>query len=98
LDESLVEQIEDDYASSALPERFKLAIEYADVLIRYPAGMSEDLRRRLAAQFTPAELVELTATVTIASAFSKAAIAWGPPPQIPLTETPTPGPGRSVTD
>ena len=96
LDESLVAQIEDDYASSALPERFKLAIEYADVLIRYPAGLGDDLRTRLAAEFTPAEIVELTATVTIASAFSKAAIAWGPPPQIPLTEAPTPGPDRGV--
>jgi alkylhydroperoxidase family enzyme len=81
-----------------LPERFKLAIEYADVLIRYPAGLGDDLRARLAAEFTPAEIVELTATVTIASAFSKAAIAWGPPPQIPLTEAPTPGPDRGVRE
>jgi len=83
--------IEDEYAESDLPERYKLAIEYADVLIRYPAGLSDDLRTRLAAVFTPAEIVELTTTVTVASAFSKAAIAWGPPPQIPLTEAPTPG-------
>ena len=93
-----MEQIEDDYAASALPTRFKLAIEYADVLIRYPAGLTDDLRVRLSAEFTPAEIVELTTTITIASAFSKAAIAWGPPPQIPLMEAPTPAPGRSVTD
>ena len=81
-----------------MPTRFKLAIEYADVLIRYPAGMTADLRARLSAEFAPAEIVELTAAITVASAFSKAAIAWGPPPQIPVMETPTPGPGRSVTD
>ena len=93
-----MEQIDDGYADSDLPERFKLAIEYADVLIRYPADLTDGLRARLAAVFTPAEIVELTTTITIASAFSKAAIAWGPPPQIPVMEAPTPGPGRSVTD
>lgn len=61
------------------------------MLIHHPAGLGDDLRARLAAAFTPAEIVELTATVTVASAFSKAAIAWGPPPQIPLTEVPEPG-------
>lgn len=61
------------------------------MLIHHPASLTDDLRARLAAQFTPAEIVELTTTVTVASAFSKAAIAWGPPPQIPVMETPTPG-------
>lgn len=75
-----------------------MAIAYADALVLDPGGIGDDLRARLSATFTPAEIVELTATVTIASAFSKAAIAWGPPPQIPLTVVPTPGPGRSVTD
>ena len=98
MDESLVAQIEDGYGDSDLPDRFKLAIEYADLLIRYPAGLNDDLRARLAAEFTAAEIVELTTTITVASAFSKAAIAWGPPPNIPVMEAPTPGPGRSVTD
>ncbi len=74
-----------------MPERYKLAIEYADVLIRHPAGLDDDLRARLAGEFSPGEIVELTTTITIASAFSKAAIAWGPPPQIPIMEMPTPG-------
>lgn len=87
----MVEQIEDGYEDSDLSERFKAAIAYADVLINYPAGMTSELRERLAAEFTPAEIVELTVTVTVASAFSKAAIAWGPPPHIPVMETPTPG-------
>jgi len=58
--------------------------------------MTDELRRALAQEFTPAEIVELTATITIASAFSKAAIAWGPPPQIPIMEAPTPTPDRTV--
>jgi hypothetical protein len=61
------------------------------VLIRHPGGLTDDLRTRLGAVFSAAEIVELTTTVTVASAFSKAAIAWGPPPQIPITEAPTPG-------
>ena len=36
-------------AIERLPERYKLAIEYADVLIHHPAGLGDDLRARLAA-------------------------------------------------
>jgi len=52
---------------------------------------------RLLDEFTPAEIVEFTATLTIAMGFSKAAIAWGPPDAIPVTDVPSPGPGRSVS-
>jgi len=75
-----------------LPERFRMAVELTDVIVQNPRGMSDELREQLDAEFTPSELVELTLTVALASAFSKAAIAWGPPPQIPLTEVPTPTP------
>jgi alkylhydroperoxidase family enzyme len=60
------------------------------VIVQNPRGMSDDLRRELDEEFTPAELTELTLTIALASAFSKAAIAWGPPPAIPVTEVPTP--------
>jgi alkylhydroperoxidase family enzyme len=60
-----------------------------------PSCLDDELRAELAEQFTPDEIVELTATVTIASAFSKAAVAWGPPPSIPRTEVATPVPGRT---
>jgi hypothetical protein len=59
--------------------------------------LTDELRRDLAAAFSPAEIVELALTITIAMGFSKAAIAWGPPPRIPVMEVPTPGPGRSVS-
>jgi alkylhydroperoxidase family enzyme len=81
-----------------LPARYQLVMRYTDALVNNPQGIDDDLRAALAAEFTPPQLVELTATITFASAFSKAAIAWGPPPELPLTEVPTPGPGRSVTD
>lgn len=56
-----------------------------------------ELRDRMLATFEPAQIVELTAVVAFAMAFSKAAIAWGPPPQWPLTEVPTPTPDGSVS-
>lgn len=66
------------------------------MLIRDPKDMTDELRRELASEFSPAEIVELALTITMAAGFSKAAIAWGPPPDIPVMEVPTPGPDRSV--
>ena len=97
--EDLVEGIDeaDGFESADLPARYKLAIRYADALIKHPGEVDEQLKKDLLAEFTPREVVEYTATVTIAMGFSKAAIAWGPPEAIPVTEVPTPGPGRTVT-
>lgn len=96
LTEDLVELIEDGYESSDLPERLKLAVRYTDVLITDPSTLTDEMRAELAETFTPEQIVELTATVTIASAFSKAAVAWGPPPEIPVTEVATPVAESSV--
>lgn len=96
LTEDLVELIEDGYEESDLPPKLKLAVRYTDVLITDPSALTDELRAELAEVFTPEQIVELTATVTIASAFSKAAVAWGPPPSIPITSVPTPVPDASV--
>ena len=89
LAESHVARIDDDFEASDLPARWKLAIRFADVLIHDPAR-AVALRDQLLAELTPAELVELTATVATAIAFSKAAVAFGAPPDMPVTEVPTP--------
>ena len=96
--EDLVAGIEEDFESSGLPPRFKVAIRYADALIKHPDDVSDELKKELLNEFSPAEIVEFTACLTIAMGFSKAAIAWGPPEPIPVTDVPTPGPGRSVSD
>jgi len=96
LTEDLVDGIADGFDGGALPERYKLAIRLTDVIIHDPTGMSDDLRRDLAREFSPAEIVELALTAAMASAFSKAAIAWGPPGAIPVMEVPTPTPDRNV--
>ena len=95
--EDLVAGIEEDFETSNLPDRYKVAIRYADALIKHPDDVDEQLKKELLAEFSPAEVVEFTATLTIAMGFSKAAIAWGPPDAMPVTEVPTPGPGRSVS-
>jgi alkylhydroperoxidase family enzyme len=88
--------IGEDFETSELPPRYKLVVRYADVLIHDPAAVDDELRRALLDEFSPVEIVELTATITVAMGFSKAAIAWGPPPTMPVTTVPTPAPGASV--
>jgi alkylhydroperoxidase family enzyme len=97
LTEDLVAGIEEDFEASALPDRYKTAIRYADALIKHPADVDDELKKQLLAEFSAAEIVEFTACLTVAMGFSKAAIAWGPPDSIPVTEVPSPGPGRSVS-
>ncbi|HEX5616297.1 MAG TPA: carboxymuconolactone decarboxylase family protein [Acidimicrobiia bacterium] len=90
LSEDFVALIADGYEDTELPDRWKLAIRYADVLITDPKGLDDELRAALLVEFTPAEIVELTATVTTAVAFSKAAVAFGAPAEMPVLEVPTP--------
>ncbi len=66
------------------------------MIVNDPAGLGDGLRAELSEEFAPEELVELALTTALASAFSKAAIAWGPPDAIPVMEVPTPGPDRNV--
>ena len=95
--EDLVAGIADGYDEGALPERYKLTMRLTDVIINGPTGMGEGLRADLLREFTREQVVELALTTALASAFSKAAIAWGPPEAIPVMEVPTPGPDRNVS-
>lgn len=72
-----------------------------DVVLTNPSGgfgaeLAGDLAGGLAEQFSPGELEELVLTAAMACGFSKAAIAWGPPPEMPLSEMPTPTPDNSL--
>ena len=91
-----MDQIDDGYADSELSERFKLALRMADAVISDPSGLTASDQAALRTEFTPEELAELALTVAMAAGFSKAAIAWGPPPVIPVTEVPTPTPQGTV--
>lgn len=92
LTEDMVAAVDDPVEGSALTARHKLAVRMTDVLLRDPAGMPADLRAELDAEFSPAETVELMLTIALASGFSKAAVAWGPPEAVPTTVVPTPTP------
>jgi AhpD family alkylhydroperoxidase len=97
LGEELVAQIDDGHASSALPERFKTALRFVDVLLGLaPGDLDATLADELQRTFTVAELVELALTTAVAQGLSKAAVAWGPAPDIPLTVIPTPKPDGAV--
>jgi hypothetical protein len=73
-----------------LSPHWKLAARWADALIALPALIDPDLRLDLAAEFEPDQIVELTATITTAIAFSKAAVAFGAPAAMPVITVPTP--------
>jgi hypothetical protein len=61
-------------------------------LIDHPNEVGSDLREALLAEFSPEQIVELTATICAVIAFSKAAIAFGAPSDMPPIEVPTPSP------
>jgi alkylhydroperoxidase family enzyme len=98
LTEDLVDQIADGHEHSDLPPRLKLVLRWADALIIDPSSISDDLRAEMLAEFTPPQIVELTATITTAMGFSKAALALGPPPDMDVMLVPTPAPGGSVVN
>ena len=95
LTEDFVALIGDGFGVSALPDRWKLAIRLADALTA-DARIDASLRTDLLAEFAPAQIVELTATITTAIAFSKAAVAFGAPEEMPLVVVPTPAVGGTV--
>ena len=95
LTEDAVALIDDGFSESTLPDRWKLAIRLADALIA-DARLDAALRADLLAEFTAAQIVELTATITTAIAFSKAAVAFGAPAEMSLVVVPTPAVGGTV--
>jgi len=60
--------------------------------------VAPDLKAALIAEYGAEGFDELCLTIAFASGFSKAAVAWGPPPELPVMEVPTPRPGGDVGD
>ena len=80
----------------ALPERYELVVRLTDGLL---AGgrLAPELKAAVIDEFGAEGFDELCLTITFASGFSKAAVAWGPPPELPVFEVPTPSPDGDVT-
>ena len=90
LTEDRVALIEDGFETSTLTEREKAVIRYVDTFLHDPAGLTAAQRQELLAEFTPGQLVELTAGIALFLGFSKIAVALGPPPGMPTLVVPTP--------
>jgi AhpD family alkylhydroperoxidase len=91
LDEDAVALIDDGWERSPLSARHKLAIAWTDAFLGAPASVDPDLRERMLREFSPAEIVELTAGLALFLGFAKIAVALGQQPDaMPITVLPTP--------
>jgi hypothetical protein len=92
-----VDQIDEGFEDSVLPERLKLVVRLTDALL---AGghVAPALKAQVVDEFGADGFTELALTIAFASGFSKAAVAWGPPPELPVMEVPTPAPGGDVNN
>mgnify|MGYP001263462048 CR=1 FL=1 len=92
LDEAQVALIDEHYADSALSERHKAAIRYADVFLTDPTRLDDALRAEMRRHFSAPEIVELTAALALFMGFSKIAIVLGQAPAaMPVTVVAAPG-------
>lgn len=96
LGEDLVELIADGFEESALEERHKVVIRFADFFLGDPHGMGEprgaEVRDDLLAAYGPDGTVELAAGLALFMGFSKIAVTLGTVPHdFPTMVIPTPG-------
>jgi alkylhydroperoxidase family enzyme len=92
LDEAQVDQIDDQHATSALAERTKLALAWADAFLGADGPPPPEVAERVHAEFTDAELREMGAGLALFHGFSKLLIALGcEPEEMDVTELRTPG-------
>ena len=63
--------ITDDYQSSPLPDRYKVALAWTDAVLDLPTPAADDVRQAVQREFSAEELVELTVGVGLFRGFSK---------------------------
>ena len=66
----------DDYESSDLPERQKVALRLTDAIVWQPASFPAELVAQVQAEFSPAEALEIVLDV-VRNASNKIAVALG---------------------
>jgi alkylhydroperoxidase family enzyme len=90
----MIGDLADHQHSARLPERTKVALEWADIILGGGHGATDELRARLRAAFTPAEIVEITYAIGTFIGYSKQIITLGMEPEaLAVTVVPTPGSG-----
>ena len=81
LTEDEVEQITDDYESSGLEKRSKLAIAFADAFLSAQGPPDESTRSDMSGEFSPTEIAELGIGLALFHGFSKMLIISGCEPE-----------------
>ena len=87
LSEERAQMVADGYERSALSAREKLAIELADAYLGFPAGIGPELARRLALEFSPAEIASMLVALVAFNFTSRTAVSLGGMPEGPLPVT-----------
>jgi alkylhydroperoxidase family enzyme len=91
LSESVVDLIRDGFEASDLSPRQKLVLRWTDAFLSPSPEPDAALREQMLAHFEPAEIVELTAAISIFMGFSKIAVSLGGMPEsLPVMVQPTP--------
>lgn len=92
LTEDLVGEITDAYQQSQLSARHKATVALADAFINAQGPPSPAVQAQILAEFSPAEIAEISVGLALFHGFSKLLIAAGAEPdQMPTTILPTPG-------
>ncbi len=91
LTEDKVRQIDDDFASSELTKREKLALAFADLYLRDPGRRDPTLIADLQREFTPQQLAQMAIALSTFHALSRCAVSIGGMPEsLPIMEMSVP--------
>ena len=91
LTEAIVDRIRDGWEASDLSPRQKAVLRWTDAFLSPDPEPGPALRREMLLHFKPAEIVELTAALSIFMGFSKIAVSLGGMPEsLPIMIQPTP--------
>ena len=91
LTEAKVAQIDDDFATSDLSRREKLALSFADVYLQHPERFDSELVAALRAEFTAEDLAHMAIALATFHALSRCAVSLGGMPEsLPVTEMSVP--------
>lgn len=86
-----MDEITDDHQHSDLPDRYKVALAWADSLLAGGRQPDDELEGRLRLEFTDAEIMELTYAMGSFIGYSKQLIMLGLEPEsMPVTGVPIP--------
>ena len=91
LTEAKIAQIDDDFATSDLSRREKLALAFADVYLRHPERFDPELVAALRAEFTAEDLAHMAIALATFHALSRCAVSLGGMPEsLPVMEMAVP--------